>query len=281
MTKKQLFRLNKVICEEKFIFEDEEIAVPINTTSSSDSLPKDSKIDTKNSKTSVTVQSCKVETIAEECKKIFIVKIEFFILKKIVILRPGMKPLNLEFSFIKEFTKRLKKCKPKKLSPSELRKLKCTVWDFQITDKATLNPNANTFDDLLIIKGIVKVETEVQIPLEVKKREVCQSELATAIGKIRQVIPTGRLKTDLLGRLLQVSELISQGQITESLTVLSTIIEKLLLATNRGGVNKIKINLAIGDLLRLKQCLLDFLEKRPDCRCDDQWEADEEEAEWD
>lgn len=278
MTKKQLFRLNKVICEEKFVFEDEEIAVPINLTSSTD-LPQDSKIDSKNSKTSVTVQSCKVETIDDGCKKIFIVKIEFFIIKKIVIIRPGMKPLTLEFSFIKEFSQRLKTCKPKKLSPSELRKLKCKVWDFKISDKAILNPNNQTFDDLLIIKGIVKVETEVQIPLKVKKREICQAELAVAIGKIRQVIPTGRFKTDLVGRLIQVSELLNDGLITESLTVISTIIEKLQLEINRGGGNQTKINLAIGDLLRLKQCLLDFLEKRSDCRCADEWEKDEEEWE--
>ncbi|MCG8513254.1 MAG: hypothetical protein MI740_03855 [Halanaerobiales bacterium] len=254
MKRKELFRLKKVICEENFCFEDIEEGVEIPNTD----LPAGSTVNTENSQTTVTFQSCMVDIITIDHRKVFQVNFEVFIIKKIVINRPGLTPLTLEFSFIKEFSVILN-CRPEKLCPPDLKKLKCKVWEFTITDSITLNPAANTFDDTLIIKGIVKIEENVQVPLEVGvfRKKVCLTELVIAIGKIRQVIPTGFFKDDLLALLFQVKKLLEQGLVFESLAILSTVIEKLIF--RRKKRNQIPINLAIDDLLRLKQCILDHL----------------------
>lgn len=84
-------------------------------------------------------------------------------------------------------------------------------------------------------------------------------ELESAIGKIKNVIPTGLFKDDLLLRMKQVRRFLKRGFITEALVVLSTVIEKVDHKINQKKTPQTGLNLVIGDLLRLKQAILDRL----------------------
>ena len=268
--KDQLFRLKKVLCEEEIILEDIEIDVPvIRTENLLDPVPPGSELDSTRSKTQVTIKSCMLEIIDQGDRDAIQVEIEAFIDKKIVINRPGLPPLDMEFSFVKEFTRILETCDPADFCPEDLKHIGCKIWDFNLFDRVTIDPVNDTFDDELIIEAIIKIEADVQMPLPIKKEPkpeppepvlpIDVDNLVTAIGKVRNVIPTGPFKDDLLLRLAQIEELLAQGQLLEAITVLTTVIEKLDFRLGSGDTNIVGINLAINDLLRLKQELLDLL----------------------
>lgn len=84
-------------------------------------------------------------------------------------------------------------------------------------------------------------------------------ELESAVGKIRNVIPTGPFKDQLLLRMRQVRDMLRRGFITEALAIITTVIEQLnykyLKRTPKTGAL-----LVIGDLMRLKNAILNSLD---------------------
>jgi uncharacterized repeat protein (TIGR01451 family) len=85
------------------------------------------------------------------------------------------------------------------------------------------------------------------------------TQLAIAFGKIRQVVPTGIFKNDLLARLAQVENLLQKGAVIEALAVVNVIIRKIMVEIIRRNQVYTGFNLALGDLVQLQQALLDIV----------------------
>lgn len=113
----KLVKIDELITKEAFTHKEEFKAIPIiqkRDPTIEPLLPLDSQVDQEKTIVEISVLSCEViELITIKEYLLFKVEITFIIQKELVIKRPGLKPLPLEYLFRRTFKKVLKKKRPR------------------------------------------------------------------------------------------------------------------------------------------------------------------------
>lgn len=280
------FKADRVACDELLVLQDIEMAVPIQLP-----LPEGSCIDPQGTRVEVVISECdlKVDVTGDR----FFMDLDLFIIKDILINRPGLPPLPLEFSFIKRFPDQVVTgCRPSEIPPDILRRLRCQIFDLQAQDTLSLNPTAGTFDEILIITVTVKIVFEDQIPIPTAPPPTVaptvpptttapivsptlvpifcptvaptvapvvalgiSEELEIVAGKIRAQIANQCLKRRLLADIARAQCLIQIGRLVEALAILSAIVDELQFLLNSSPARRCGVNLVLGDLIIARQQL--------------------------
>jgi hypothetical protein len=156
-----LFKADRVVCDQVLIVSDIETDLPIRIP-----LFPDSQIDSRETQVKVTVKECDLRI--DLGNDLFFIDLELFINKEIMILKDGLSKLGSELSFNKKFADlQVTVCRPSEVPAELFRRLRCQIFDVEAKECLTLHTTANTFDEFLTVTVTVKIVFEDQIPLPV------------------------------------------------------------------------------------------------------------------
>ena len=174
----QLIRVDRVLYDEIIFCIDEE-TIPIN-----EEVTPGSSIDEENSKVQVTILNC--SPVIED-NHITSVTGLLHIIKDVIITRPDLPDLVLEYSFNKEFTCPLSKIEDAFIADEDVSKAVCRIAYITSYDEMTLSPGTEpSFTERLV----ASIKIKLVVPYEQLFVGTCPGNLSSnaeiTIGTIPQ-----------------------------------------------------------------------------------------------
>lgn len=281
MERFNVFKADRVVCDQTFQVQDIEVDIPIRCK-----VTSESRFDPDRSRVKVTMTEC--DLITDQDNDQFIIDLDILIEKCLFI-----KNINciepIQFSFQKRFRGlNVTECKPSQVPDCLLRRLRCQLFDITASDNLRLNTLTNTFNQTLTITLVIKIVFEDQIPLPTlpptrqfrirtcvhrfKKPMICAAPptplplpplpasilqaLKILEGKIRTQVGNPHFKAKLLGKAFKAEEKIKAGQLTETLVIIQAIADELQHSLNLSPSERDRLSLVRGDLLIVEEELV-------------------------